>query len=347
MADTSGRADTRRRLEAEIAGLLETAIASRVTPAAVVEAGTGAGPVLQIARGRLTYDADAAAARLDSVFDLASLTKVIATTTLAMRACETGALALDRIAPLLDHSSGAPAHVPLYERHRGRADFEAAIAALPPAYAPGSQSLYSDVGFMSLGFLLEDALGAPLDAAFAPLASRLGAIEYRRDGKGALPLDVTAGIAPTEIDPWRGRLLSGEVHDENAFALDGVAGHAGLFGDAAAVGAFARAVLATFRADTWLARTATVRRFAERSRVPGSSRALGWDTMLPTSSCGTRMSAEAIGHTGFTGTSLWIDPRADVYVVLLTNRVHPTRHGEGIQPLRRSVADAVTATLGA
>jgi CubicO group peptidase (beta-lactamase class C family) len=320
-----------------VESLLDAAVAARVTPAAVVEAGTVDGPELQVARGHLTYDASPPAT-IETVFDLASLTKVIATTTLAMHATEHGLVPLERMAPLLDHSSGWPAHVPLYELGRGRAAFEAGIAALPLAYPPGSQSIYSDVGVITLGFLLEDAFAAPLDASFAPIAGRLGAIEYRRGGHGHLPVEA---IAPTEIDPWRGRLLRGEVHDENAFALDGVAAHAGLFGDVRAVGAFARAVLESFERDTWLARTGTVRRFATRTGVPGSSRALGWDTMLPTSSCGTRMSAEAIGHTGFTGTSLWIDPRAGRYVALLTNRVHPTRHGDGIQSLRRAVADAV------
>ena len=135
------------------------------------------------------------------------------------------------------------------------------------------------------------------------------------------------------------------MHDENAFALGGVAGHAGLFGTASAVGTFARAVLDTFNGDTWLAKQQTLLAFVKRSSVPRSSRALGWDTMLPTSSCGTLMSPRAIGHTGFTGTSLWIDPERDVYLALLTNRVHPTREGTGIQELRRSVADAVMSAL--
>ena len=116
---------------------------------------------------------------------------------------------------------------------------------------------------------------------------------------------------PTEIDPWRGRLLVGEVHDENCFALGGVAGHAGLFGTAPAVGAFARHVLQVLDGRTGVFPAGVAATFTtRRDGVPGSSRALGWDTMLPTSSCGTRMSAAAFGHTGFTGTSLWLDPGA-------------------------------------
>jgi serine-type D-Ala-D-Ala carboxypeptidase len=148
-------------------------------------------------------------------------------------------------------------------------------------------------------------------------------------------------IAPTEIDAWRGRLLVGEVHDENTWALGGVAGHAGLFGTAAAVGAFARATLRTIAGEALLAAPATMQTFIQRTSIPGSSRALGWDTMLPTSSCGTRMSPTAIGHTGFTGTSLWIDWQRDLYVVFLTNRVHPTRENDRIKPVRAQMHDAI------
>lgn len=126
------------------------------------------------------------------------------------------------------------------------------------------------------------------------------------------------------------------VHDENAEALGGVAAHAGLFGTAAAVGACAR----------WWMRAPALKRFATKSKVPGSSRALGWDTMLSTSSCGTKLSASAIGHTGFTGTSLWIDPAKDLYVVILSNRVHPSRdNNEGIQQIRRALHDAIVTDL--
>jgi CubicO group peptidase (beta-lactamase class C family) len=147
-------------------------------------------------------------------------------------------------------------------------------------------------------------------------------------------------------------LLQGEVHDENAWALGGASGHAGLFGTAASVGSFARVILRGLPARTENrsgvggSRTApTLERFAGKSDVPGSSRALGWDTMLPTSSCGTRLSPRAIGHTGFTGTSLWIDPAQDLYVVLLTNRVHPARDNNGIRPVRRALHDAIVDAL--
>ena len=173
---------------------------------------------------------------------------------------------------------------------------------------------------MLLGFLLEDAGGAALDTQFEPLARAIGtSIRFRPEAT------LRDRIAPTEIDPSRGGVLRGEVHDENAAALGGVAAHAGLFGTASAVGVFARTVLTTFQRETPLGNPGSMKLFATVSSVPGSSRALGWDTMRPTSSCGTRMSPAAIGHTGFTGTSLWIDPVHDVYVAFLTNRVHPTR----------------------
>ena len=151
--------------------------------------------------------------------------------------------------------------------------------------------------------------------------------------------------APTELDPWRGRLLVGEVHDENAWALGGAAGHAGLFGTVGAVGDFARAVLATIARSAGAGPARDDAPVHARGTVPGSSRALGWDTMLPTSSCGRTLSASAIGHTGFTGTSLWIDWERDLYVVLLTNRVHPTRDNEQLRALRPRVHDAVVGAF--
>jgi CubicO group peptidase (beta-lactamase class C family) len=142
----------------------------------------------------------------------------------------------------------------------------------------------------------------------------------------------------TERDEWRGRLLQAEVHDANAAALGGVAAHAGLFGTAGAVGCVAR---------WWLQQihTPAGASFVRRSTVPGSSRALGWDTMLPTSSCGSRMPASAVGHTGFTGTSLWLDPSRDLYFVVLTNRVHASRSSDAIQRVRREFHDAVNKEL--
>lgn len=333
-------------------------LAARAYPASVVEVGRRSGPIWREAFGHLSYDSVAAATTIDTVFDLASLTKVVATASIAMRAVRDKRVALDTrvadvvsawrgadrahvtIRQLLDHSSGLPAHVKLWERARGRAEFERAIVLLPVERAPGTASVYSDVGFMLLGFILEDAGGATLDRQFADLAL------HANDTLQFLPpASWRARTAPTEIDGWRGRVLQGEVHDENAAALGGVAAHAGLFGTAPAVGRFARLVLETFHQGTALGSPDEMRQFTSRTNVPGSSRALAWDTMLPTSSCGTRMSARAFGHTGFTGTSLWIDPEQDVYVVWLTNRVHPTRANEALPKLRPRLHDAVMEHL--
>jgi CubicO group peptidase (beta-lactamase class C family) len=185
---------------------------------------------------------------------------------------------------------------------------------------------------MLLGFAIENAAGASLDRLFDAWRNQeLGPqIELRYQPPG----EWLERIAPTEANA-DGKVIRGVVHDENAAALDGVAAHAGLFGTAAAVGACAR----------WWLNSPALPRFAQRSSTPGSSRALGWDTMLPTSSCGTKLSPRAIGHTGFTGTSLWIDPAQDLYVVFLSNRVHPTREGEGIRETRRALHDAVVENL--
>jgi serine-type D-Ala-D-Ala carboxypeptidase len=147
-----------------------------------------------------------------------------------------------------------------------------------------------------------------------------------------------------EEDMRRGRLLTGEVHDNYAAALGGVAGHAGLFATAPAVGVFARAVLKAARGSTNSPlpfTPALITEFTARTTVPGSSRALGWDTMLPTSSCGTHMSPEAFGHVGFTGTSIWIDPPRDRYFVLLTNRVCDGGTLEEMRAVRRAFHDAL------
>ena len=216
------------------------------------------------------------------------------------------------------------------------------------------QSIYSDLGFILLAFILEDAAlrarGRPEgtfdpESAFAHQFDRLRSFFTPDPLTFNPPRSWRPSCAPTEVDRWRGRLLTGEVHDENCWALGGAAGHAGLFGTAAAVGSFARAVLRTIGGEEVVAKPETMRLFLKREPTAGSSRALGWDTMLPTSSCGTLMSSTAIGHTGFTGTSLWIDWERDLYVVLLTNRVHPTRENNAIRELRPRIHDAVVAAV--
>jgi serine-type D-Ala-D-Ala carboxypeptidase len=335
--------------------VLENALSSRVFPAATVDVGSSAGPLWQ----------DALATDFDTPFDLASLTKPIATTTIVMDLVGRGIVKPDdpvarffpewrgedragvTVRDLLEHASGLAARL-VDAPPGGRREFEHDICVMPLEYAPRSKSIYSDLGFILLGFLAADRGGAPLDAEFARLAK--GVAPGLTFG---LPSDKRRRAAPTTAlpeDVRRGRVLTGDVHDNYAAALGGVAGHAGLFGSAAAVGEFARAVLRAARGDPPSRRFGAtgspftpqmVRLFTTPSAVPGSSRALGWDTMRPTSSCGTRMSASAFGHVGFTGTSLWIDPDRDRYFVLLTNRAYIGGSVEVMRDVRRAFHDAL------
>jgi CubicO group peptidase (beta-lactamase class C family) len=339
--------------------VLERAIADRAFPGAVVEVGTDRDVIWRCAAGTLTYEPDAGPVGDDTVYDLASLTKVLATAALLMREVERGAVALDdplpRLLPscstpalmdvtiedALSHCAGFPAYRPFYESVQGTDDFGRAICATPLEYVPRSRSIYSDLGFMLLGFVLGREV--PLQDRFDAMWTQMATGE---ELQFLPPLGWRTRTAPTERDPWRQRVLVGEVHDENAAALGGVAGHAGLFGTAPAVGAFARHIFQVLDGRTGVFAEASVRRFiTRREGISGSSRALGWDTMLPTSSCGTRMSAAAFGHTGFTGTSLWLDPASGVYVVFLSNRVHPTRTNDAIQKVRPALHDAVMSDV--
>jgi CubicO group peptidase (beta-lactamase class C family) len=335
--------------------ILQRALAERAFPAAVIEVGDAHQPLWREAFGRLTFEPDAAPAADDTIFDLASLTKVLSTTPLVMRQIERGILSLDdpvaqyilgwrnegavvvTIRDLLSHTAGLPAHADFYRDHQGRAAFEAAVVGTSRAYEPRTTSVYSDLGFMLLGFILDSI--APLAAQFDTLRLHLGNIQDLQFNPPAIWKPRTA---PTRLDPWRQRLLIGEVDDDNAWALGGAAGHAGLFGAAGPVGECARHWLQVLEGRTGAFSQELAKTFiAQRTEIPGSSRALGWDTMLPTSSCGTRMSAQAFGHVGFSGTSLWIDPDRSVYVALLTNRVHPSPDNNAIAQIRPVLHDAI------
>jgi CubicO group peptidase (beta-lactamase class C family) len=362
------------------------AIRTRVFPAAALEVGGSAGPIWRDALGTLTFEPGASASTLDTPFDLASLTKPMATTTVVMELVRIGGLRLDEplstffpdwrgvdraavtVRDLLEHASGLPARL-VDLPPETRREFEHEIGTIALEYAPRSASTYSDLGFILLGFLVADRGGAPLAEQFAQITVRLSASappdftgatarpdrraerEGRKPHPGGLtftlPLEQRALAAPTlpmDEDPRRGRLLAGEVHDNYAAALGGVAGHAGLFGTAPEVGAFARAILRAARGASDSAppfTPALLSAFTSRTAVPNSSRALGWDTMLATSSCGGRMSRAAFGHVGFTGTSLWIDPERDRYFVLLTNRACGGGTLDQMRTVRRAFHDAL------
>jgi CubicO group peptidase (beta-lactamase class C family) len=342
--------------------VLDEFVARRAFPGGVLAVGYRGTLAYLHPFGRLSYDSDAPPVAADTIYDLASLTKVVATTTMAMILVDEGRLDLDQkvgeILPdfrgpwkdavtvryLLTHSSGLPATAPLYQDIRGRAAYVERIAAMDLVYPPGSQSVYSDLGVILLGEILERAAGRPLEdfvreRVFEPLGMR--------DTLFRPPASLAARIAPTEFDPWRGRMIRGEVHDENAFAMGGAAPHAGLFGTAGDLSRFAQMLLDGGVLDgRRIVSRETVELFTRRAGIPGSDRALGWDTRSAEgSSAGTFFSSRSFGHTGFTGTSIWIDPERNLFVILLTNRVHPTRENNLIRQARPAVADAVVRAI--
>jgi CubicO group peptidase (beta-lactamase class C family) len=300
------------------------------------------------------------ATRPDSLtrYDMASVTKVVVMTTLAIDAVREGKLDLDapiqRYVPafqgphkdsvtvrhLLTHSSGLPGWRALYLQSDSRAGAMALADTTPLDTLPGVRMVYSDLGIIVMTQALEGIYGKRLDSLFQERVAR----PFGMPSSGYLPAGPTKGrIAPTELDTaWRHRMLVGEVHDENAYRLDGVSGHAGLFSDAVDLLTFGEVFLRTWKVDS------TTMEFARRQEVvPGSSRALGWDTPSPNGTAGHFLSITSVGHTGFTGPSIWMDPTRDLVIVVLGNRVHPTRANAkwGELSVRGTVADRVVSAL--
>ena len=346
---------------ADLDRVLDAAIAEKAFPGGVVAVGRDGALVHLRAVGKLSYDADAVPVTDGTIYDLASLTKVVVTTTMAMMLVDEGLLDLDKpvraflpqfrggakdtvtVRQLLTHSSGIDWWAPLYKELSGRPAFVERIQKMDLAYEPGTKSLYSDLGLVLLGEILERVAGESIDAfARRRITGPLG----MKDTQYAPPASLVARIAPTERDPWRGRVVRGEVHDENASAMGGVAPHAGLFGTAPDLARFAQMLVngGIYDNQRFVSRE-TLEAFTRVAGVPGSSRALGWDTPDGSNSAGALMSKRSFGHTGFTGTSIWIDPERRLFVILLTNRVHPTRENNAIRAVRRSVADAVVSAL--
>jgi len=346
----------------DVDATVERFLASKAFPGAVVAAGREGALVHLKAYGKRTYEPDAPPMTTDTVFDLASLTKVIATTTMSMMLVDDGRLKLDRrvreyfatftggskdqvtISHLLTHSSGIDWWAPLYKEARSLPEYLKRILPMDLKYEPGSKSVYTDLGVMMLGEILERSAGMDLNTF---VKRRIFEPMKMRDTGFNPPESLKPRIAPTEIDTeWRKRLIWGEVHDENAFGLGGVAPHAGLFGTAPDLARFATMLLngGVFENRRYIA-PETLARFTTRAGVPDSSRALGWDTASENSSAGTLMSKRAFGHTGFTGTSMWMDQETGVFVIILTNRVHPTRENNQIREARPQIADAVMRGL--
>jgi serine-type D-Ala-D-Ala carboxypeptidase len=310
--------------------------------------------------GHFTYDANSSPVSPKTIYDLASLTKVLATTAICMQLYDQDKFHLEQrvveVVPelagsdprrsqitfrmLLAHSSGLPAYIKLFETARSRDELLAQAFQAPLSADPGLRAEYSDIGFILLGVALERIAKEPLDTwckreVFHPLNLSL---TFRPEK------NLEARIPPTENDTrFRHRVLQSEVNDENAWVMDGVAGHAGCFGQAQSVATFAQCLL---NGGTPLFRPHTVELFTRREYFPaGTSRALGWDTPSPPSQSGKYFSPKSYGHLGYTGTSLWIDPERQLSVTLLTNRTWPDRNSQAIKEIRPAFHDAVVEAL--
>ena len=331
-------------------------------PGAAVVVGRKGATVWQKGFGHLGWTSDSPAVLPDqTIYDLASLTKVIGTTTAAMILFDEGKLVLDEkvthylpafsggekdlvtVRELLEHRSGLPAGRDLWRHAHSPEEARQLVLDTPLEYHPGHGQVYSDLGADILGWVVEAAAGMPLDRF---LADRVFTPLGMHD-TGFRPSDsLVYRIAPTEVSPPRGYPVRGEVHDENAFALGGVAGHAGLFGTASDLAVFAQMMLNGGTYDgVRIVGDSTVHLFTARA---AGDRALGWEVADGTHGAGRYLSGSAYGHTGFTGTSIWIDPDREMFVILLTNRVHAARAkrpAKVIADVRADLADAAALAV--
>lgn len=355
--------------------VLEDAIAAHAFPGCAFGVLASGETLLLDGLGRFTYESDAPAVTSHTIYDLASLTKVMATTGIAMRLCQRGQLDLDtplgevlpefilgrdpaerrrhlRLRHLLAHSSGLPGYVELFRTASTPTALMRACLALPLEAEPGMRVEYSDPGFILLGKALEVLTRVRLAHLFR--RHLLHPLGLRSTGFRP-PLAARPFIPPTEEDAtFRNRRIQGEVQDENAYVLKGVAGHAGLFSSVPDVLRFAAAILDSATRHSHDGAIDPIEgafaphvleAFAHRQPPDGSSRALGWDTPSQNSSAGRRFSQHSIGHLGYSGCSLWIDLDAAVAVVLLTNRTWPDRKSQLIREVRPLFHDAVREAL--
>lgn len=349
-----------KALHDTLQAILGRAVADSAFPGAIAVIGTHAGPLVTVTAGHIDW-APSPVPDARTLWDLASLTKVVGMTSAMMQLVERGAVSLDapvqRYLPewtgplkdrvtvrhLITHQSGLPAFKQYFKLNVSPDSIRRLFVLTPLDTMPGARMVYSDIGAILLGQIIERVSGETLDGYLARHVFKpLGMVDTRyRPPSALLPR-----IAPTEKDPWRGRHLRGEVHDENAAALGGISAHAGLFSTAHDLDRFARAYLSGGALDgARLASASTIRAFTTVADSTFSSRALGWDTPAANSSGGHFIGRPAFGHTGYTGTSLWIAPQHDMYVMLLTNRVNPTREHSRIAPVRVAVADAAMRAL--
>jgi CubicO group peptidase (beta-lactamase class C family) len=343
--------------------VLRAAIAERAFPGCSVAVTYGGSLVAWRGLGNFTYEASSPPVQAETIFDLASISKVVATTAMAMLLYQRGQLDLESpvasllpefagadprrelvtVRMLLAHSSGLPAYVRLFQHAETREELMKSALRLPLTAAPGTRAEYSDIGFIILGELLSRLADEPLDRfcqreVFGPLGMSHTAFCPPSAWRNKIP--------PTVDDrSFRYRVVQGEVHDENASVMGGVAGHAGVFAPARDVGLFAHAML---RGGAPMLRAETVALFARREPAPeGTSRALGWDTPSQPSQSGQYLARNSFGHLGYTGTSLWIDPERELSVTLLTNRTWPHCASQLIKQVRPRFHDAVVRALPA
>ena len=359
-ASTGPSRETIATLRDTVRAVLDRAQADSAFPGAFAVIGNRYGVLAQYGVGRLDRS-DSSRPDENTLWDMASLTKVVAMTSAVMQLSEAGKVDLDApvqryvreftgrnkervtVRQLLTHSSGLVNWRPLYKETYTPDAARALAIATELDTLPGVRMSYSDLGAIVLGVMVERVSGEPLDEyvtrhVFGPLGMR--STQFRPPG-ALLPR-----IAPTEYDPWRQRKIRGEVHDENAFALGGVSGHAGLFSTGHDVARLLRMYLHGGTLDgTRIVSAGTIRTFTTVQDSTLSNRALGWETPNGSNSAGRLMKRPAFGHTGFTGTSIWVDPTRDVFVVLLTNRVNPTRQNLRIGGVRTALADAVVRVL--
>ena len=331
-------------------------------PGASVVVGRKGSIVWQKGFGSLSWGKESAPVIPDrTIYDLASLTKVVGTTTACMILFDEGKLLLDEkvshylprftggnkddvsVRQLLMHRGGLPAGRDLWRHAHTPDEARTLIYDTPLEYKPGTGFVYSDLGADLLGMIVESIAGEGLDTflkarVFDPLGM---------NDTGFRPADsVIARVAPTEVSPPRGYPIKGEVHDENAFVLGGVAGHAGLFGTASDLAVFAQMLLdgGTYN-GVHIVADSTIKQFTARA---AGSRALGWEVGEGQHGSGTYLRDGAFGHTGFTGTSLWIDPDREMFVILLTNRVHAAkakRPAKVIADVRQDLSDAAALSV--
>jgi len=365
---------------------MEAAVGRHVFPGAVLLVREGTRVFYHRAFGHRSLEPEVTPMKEDVIFDLSSLTKPFATSIAMMLLLKEGKIRLDdrvtrffhnfgvlgkthiTFRHLLSHCSGLAAWRPFYkeilqiERRGGRIKFLGSQGAKAWVYQalhqerlevePGTQAVYSDLGFILLGAVIEEISGMTLDRfcherIFRPLALRSTAFIDLSLLRARRLEPVTEMIAPTEKCPWRKKVLCGEVHDDNAYAMGGVAGHAGLFGSAKDLDVLLCRLKDCYNNTNQMIPQRIVREFWTRDQaVADSTWCLGWDTPSPTnSSSGAFFSRHSVGHLGFTGTSVWLDLERDRHVLLLSNRVHPSRDNELIRAFRPHIHDLIVKAL--